>query len=159
MDANIRNLERQALSDPSLVPALQRARERATATVTEYQPPAGSYLADHIAGVGEGYWLAPGTSSICEEGACEHDDGADDHCDEGSFSWSGCEVCSSGLGGTLHAGHLLKGNGPNMEIIHVDICEDCLFFSANGDLPECRPERPCGGEGCEDCPDDDDTDE
>ena len=107
-------------------------------------------------GTADGWHLSPGTApGTCGEGACEH--ATDEDPDEGGFSRSGCDTCGSGLGGTLHAGHLLRGHGDTFECIHVEICVDCLLFSANGDLPECRPERHCGGEGCEEhCADDED---
>jgi len=44
--------------------------------------------------------------------------------DEGSFSWSPCEGCGSTLGGTRYAAHGVDSNG---DIIHLDICEDCLL--------------------------------
>ena len=53
--------------------------------------------------------------------------------DEGHFSWSSCDCCGSSLGGNRYAAHGFDKNG---DIIHLDICEDCLCFLANGDLPE-----------------------
>ena len=59
------------------------------------------------------------------------------HCepeDEGSFSWSQCDACGSSLGGDRYAAHgFLKGT---REIIHLDVCVDCLLYLANGDEPE-----------------------
>ena len=54
-------------------------------------------------------------------------------CDEGGFSWHDCELCGSPLGGDRYAAH---GHDSNGEIMHYDICTDCLFYIANGDLPE-----------------------
>lgn len=54
-------------------------------------------------------------------------------CDEPSFSWGRCEGCGSGLGGDRHAGHALDANG---DLLHLELCTDCVLFLANGDLPE-----------------------
>lgn len=59
--------------------------------------------------------------------------------DEGSFSWSSCDACGSSLGGNRHAAHGLispKKYARRTEVIHLDVCTDCLFYTANGDLPE-----------------------
>jgi len=53
--------------------------------------------------------------------------------DEGSFSWHSCQSCGSSVGGERFAAHGVNENG---EIIHFDVCQDCLFYLANGDLPE-----------------------
>ena len=53
--------------------------------------------------------------------------------DEPHFSWSPCESCGSSLGGNRYAAHSTDADG---NISHWDICEDCLFYFANGDLPE-----------------------
>jgi hypothetical protein len=54
--------------------------------------------------------------------------------DEGGFSWSGCGICGSSLGGTLYRWHALT---PDNELLHFDdCCQDCVFFLANGDEPE-----------------------
>lgn len=61
-----------------------------------------------------------------------HSDGEID--DEGSFSWSGCGICGSTLGGTLYDWHWVDSDD---EIRHEsDGCPDCLFYLSNGDLPE-----------------------
>lgn len=44
-------------------------------------------------------------------------------CDEPSFSWQPCELCGSTLGGDRYSGH---GREPNDNIVHVEICLDCL---------------------------------
>jgi hypothetical protein len=44
--------------------------------------------------------------------------------DEGFFSWSSCDLCSSSLGGTRYIAH---GLDENEEIVHLEICEDCLL--------------------------------
>jgi hypothetical protein len=53
--------------------------------------------------------------------------------DEGGFSWSSCDSCGSSLGGDRYVAH---GVDANKDIIHMDICVDCLMFFANGDVPE-----------------------
>lgn len=53
--------------------------------------------------------------------------------DESHFSWSPCDCCGSSLGGDRHAAH---GRDKNGELVHLDICVDCLMFIANGDEPE-----------------------
>jgi hypothetical protein len=55
--------------------------------------------------------------------------------DEGGFSWHGCEVCRSSLGGTRYAAHGFAEDG---SVLHYDVCADCLCYLANGDVPE-RP--------------------
>lgn len=52
---------------------------------------------------------------------------------EGSFSPSSCELCGSRLGGDRYPAHGVNDDG---EIIHYDICSDCLFYLANGELPD-----------------------
>lgn len=53
---------------------------------------------------------------------------------EGSFSWDGCGVCGSTLGGDLEVWHARDSDG---ELVHFgDACVDCVVFLANGDEPE-----------------------
>jgi hypothetical protein len=52
--------------------------------------------------------------------------------DEGSFSWQSCDVCGSSLGGDRHVGHGYSGEN----LIHFDMCVDCLMYLANGEEPE-----------------------
>jgi hypothetical protein len=53
--------------------------------------------------------------------------------DEGGFSWQSCECCGSSLGGTRYAAH---GRDSDGNILHFDVCSDCLEYIANGDEPE-----------------------
>ena len=53
--------------------------------------------------------------------------------DEGSFSWSTCDCCGSHLGGDRFAAH---GRDIDGNILHLDVCVDCLMYIANGDEPE-----------------------
>lgn len=46
--------------------------------------------------------------------------------DEGSFSWSTCELCKDQLGGTRYSAHELI----NDEWEHLEICGDCLIALA-----------------------------
>lgn len=52
--------------------------------------------------------------------------------DEGGFSWHNCDCCGNPLGGDRFAAH---GIDENEELLHYDVCCDCLFYLANGDLP------------------------
>lgn len=55
------------------------------------------------------------------------------------FSWRGCEVCGSSLGGSFEVWHGIDAKG---EILHGSrACVNCVVFLANGDLPE-RWENP-----------------
>lgn len=62
--------------------------------------------------------------------------------DEGSFSWSGCGVCGSHLGGNLYVWHALyeedlKKPPEERTLLHFDdACTDCVMFLANGDEPD-----------------------
>jgi len=49
------------------------------------------------------------------------------------FSWSKCDTCGSKLGGNRYDAHGFDANGA---VIHLDICEDCLVYFANGDEPD-----------------------
>lgn len=55
--------------------------------------------------------------------------------DEGSFSWSPCDTCSSPLGGTRYRATLCN-SGKDRRQVEVRICIDCAMYSANGELPE-----------------------
>lgn len=104
-----------------------------------------SYLAQFETHAGELQALSVGTypDSNCDKGACEfHSEEAGD---EGSFSWSNCDTCWSRLGGNRYAAHALipldKPKDPSRplmgaEVLHLEVCTDCLIFIANGDLPE-----------------------
>lgn len=56
----------------------------------------------------------------------EHED------EEGHFSWTSCDVCDSGLAGDRFAAHARDAEG---NIIHLEICVDCLQYIANGEEP------------------------
>ena len=62
--------------------------------------------------------------------------------DEGSFSWSECDSCSSHLGGDRFSAHAIhkEAFGPDAkrpdDVHHISICVDCLMFHANGEEPE-----------------------
>lgn len=63
------------------------------------------------------------------EAACQ----ADEVTDEGGFSGRRCEGCGSGLGGNRYAAH---GFTDDNTVVHLDVCEDCLIYIANGDEPK-----------------------
>ena len=90
---------------------------------------AGTGLAD-----GDSCYDCDGTGKGCECQQCPAGGDEDGARDEGSFSWSSCDTCGSSLGGDRFAGHALVGPGKN--IVHLDVCCDCLMFIANGDEPE-----------------------
>jgi len=54
--------------------------------------------------------------------------------DEGCFSWSPCDTCSSPLGGTRYDATLCN-SGEDRRQVRVRVCTDCAMFSANGVLP------------------------
>ncbi len=50
------------------------------------------------------------------------------------FSWSGCDCCSSDLGGDRFKAVAL--NNKTMEHYDLEVCVDCVQYIANGDVPE-----------------------
>lgn len=60
--------------------------------------------------------------------------------EEAGFSWRACDACGTTLGGDRHAAHgfvsIRRGGEDELELIHLEICPDCLLYAANGDLPE-----------------------
>jgi hypothetical protein len=92
------------------------------------------------------YKIAPG---ICADMACCGTEGidADDYdtlqaYDEGHFSKSSCDSCDQHLAGQRFPAHAIHKNafGPTAtepdNVHHIDICQDCLMFHANGEEPE-----------------------
>ena len=57
---------------------------------------------------------------------------------EPSFSNRTCDSCGTYLAGDRHPAHGFLEGAPVVggEIVHLDICTDCVMFHANGDLPE-----------------------
>lgn len=90
--------------------------------------------------------IAPGFTSICGDCrdrydfCCEHSANAAWEAgeieEEGSFSWTPCDLCGSHLGGDRHAAHFFIDDDPQKDIIHIEVCIDCLMYLANGDEPE-----------------------
>ena len=80
----------------------------------------------------EGMYVLIGTTHDCPD--CEHFDENGDI----AFSNSHCDGCGSRLPGSRHAAHLVHKGRPitSENIVHAEICVDCLMFHANGDLPE-----------------------
>lgn len=110
-----------------------------------------SAFTDAIANNWPDHIIAPGSAASCEQCRSIHGiaDGADLEAaqeimenDEGSFSWSQCQSCNSRLGGDRHTAHAIHNEafGPDAkrpdDIVHIDICTDCLMFHANGEEPE-----------------------
>ena len=92
-----------------------------------------------LAGIGH---ISPGLASCCGECCSVFDLSETDMevglneggiVDEGGFSSQSCDSCGSSLGGDRFAAH---GFDKNDNVIHLDICVDCLMFHANGDEPE-----------------------
>lgn len=52
--------------------------------------------------------------------------------DEGAFSREGCDTCGSSLGQNLYAGHALMQLNGEQVLIHLEICQDCILYIANG---------------------------
>lgn len=72
-------------------------------------------------------FVSTGWSSECP-------DCGDEGCDGGSgFSWRPCECCGSTLGGERYPAH---GVAKDDTVIHFDICTDCLFYLAYGQLDD-----------------------
>lgn len=95
---------------------------------------------DHTAGIEH---ISTGIYSKCsdcqsawdmDEAALEAACANDEVIDEGGFSWSQCDTCGSHLGGNRYAAHGFIGE----RVIHLDVCEDCLIYIANGDQPTHR---------------------
>jgi len=63
--------------------------------------------------------------------------------EEGHFSWQACDICGSHLGGDRYSAHAIlktQVNGDcetgDGEIVHLEVCVDCVMYMANGDVPE-----------------------
>lgn len=57
-------------------------------------------------------------------------------CDEGGISRAGCDCCGNSLQQKLYDGHaFIELNGKEV-LTHLDLCEDCVMFIANGDMPQ-----------------------
>lgn len=51
---------------------------------------------------------------------------------ESHFSHTACECCNSPLGGDRHSAHAVDPDTD--EILHLDICTDCVFYIAYGEV-------------------------
>jgi hypothetical protein len=54
--------------------------------------------------------------------------------DEGGISRQGCDTCGMSLQATLFSAHAVSKE--TQEVIHLCVCEDCVAFIANAQLPE-----------------------
>jgi hypothetical protein len=52
--------------------------------------------------------------------------------DEPSFSHESCDICNSNISGNRYIAHAMTKNN---DILHLEICQDCVLYMANGDLP------------------------
>ena len=89
----------------------------------------------------DGLWASVGACPGCDECHLEADASDEDiqMAEEPNFSWGCCDSCGSSFGGDRHPAHAILDDGG---ILHLDICTDCLFFHAYGDIPEtwdCSP--------------------
>lgn len=77
-----------------------------------------------------------GVIEPCEDcaGSGERAPTDDELQDAGGFSWSPCDACGSSLGGDRYPAH--GRCGASGSIIHLDICQDCVLYLANGDEPD-----------------------
>ena len=55
-------------------------------------------------------------------------------CDEGGISRSGCDTCGDCQQQLLYAGHALMQLDGKQVLTHLEICQDCLMYIANGQL-------------------------
>jgi len=62
--------------------------------------------------------------------------------DEGHFSWGRCECCGSRLGGNRYAAH---GIDQDDNLVHLEVCVDCLQYIANGDEPDTQDNEESAG--------------
>jgi hypothetical protein len=71
---------------------------------------------------------------------CERDTAEDPHDDgewEPWFSWSDCDGCGSTYGGDRSPAHgFVKMEEGGEEIIHLEVCADCVQYIANGEEPD-----------------------
>ncbi len=86
---------------------------------------------------GQGTIEESGELSGCNRCAAEGTIKATEHEIESAghdeFSRSECEACGSTLGGARYAAH---GRNEASEIIHFDVCADCLYFLNYGQLDD-----------------------
>ena len=60
----------------------------------------------------------------------------DEDSDNLSFCWEECDLCSA-VAGNRHAATALPDNpAENHDYVALSVCQDCLCFIANGDVPE-----------------------
>ncbi len=93
--------------------------------------------AEKVAHYLEGLNVSTGACTGCAECGLEDCDDMNtpeyESAGEPNFSWSQCDGCGSTLGGDRHPAHGLTNTG---DIIHLDVCVDCVFYITYGDLPE-----------------------
>ena len=81
-------------------------------------------------------YLSAGACPGCADCGLEvdHTDDEYDMANEGHFSRSWCDTCGSRFGGDRYPAHAnLAETG---ELVHLDVCTDCLMYMANGEEPE-----------------------
>lgn len=81
----------------------------------------------------KGLNVCSGATPACPSCNLDEDE---EYCDEGHFSWSSCDSCGSTLGGTRFIAHgTCRDEDGKFQLIHLDICVDCLMYHEYGTLP------------------------
>jgi len=107
-----------------------------------------NYQARFEAGTNGLEFISTGINSKCTECQCiygyenEHEFEIavenQDVLDEGSFSNSYCDICGSMLGGDKFIAH---GINKDEELVHLEICVDCMYYNEYGQLDDMTMDR------------------
>ena len=92
-----------------------------------------------LAGLQISAGACPGCAECGLEDVTDMEDERYELAGEGHFSWRTCEACGSTFGGDRYPAH---GLDDDLEIVHIDVCVDCLMYLANGDEPEAWQPHP-----------------
>lgn len=90
--------------------------------------------------------FSPGACPGCEDCGLEDCDVDSDEYINSSqkteFTWSPCECCGSGLGGSRYWAHgFITYDDGTEQLVHFELCYDCFAFLAWGE----EPRRTCMG--------------
>ncbi len=76
----------------------------------------------------------------CWDGFTDQDDDESrELAEEPGFSWASCDSCGSTFGGDRHPAHAVTSDG---DIIHLDVCTDCVMYLGAGEEPEAWQRHP-----------------
>lgn len=77
-------------------------------------------------------------AEVAARAAFDEDVRNGDACADPFFSWEGCDICGSSLGGDFEPWHAVKvGKSVAEGLFHGShACVDCIIYLANGDEPE-----------------------